>query len=344
MSPRTYTALAVPVALALLAGGCGGLEPAEEVAADLELANGGFDTEDEAPMFGEEPLFTASTDVEAPYQDPLEGDDAVAELMGDPEAAVYATAIQWGQMPGDPTHAVGRDWSGTFRVNRGAILIRRVVRFEDATDAIDPRTDPLAVTFRSVTRPHNDGLRLAIVDPEPEAVEPLVLEYELADGTSHSVAMADLLLEPETITVDAASNRMVAVAMRRPAVGCAHGFLHGRWHALRPGLGRFLGRVTDADGEPVGHVRGLFGTRASGEHVFFGKYIDQDGSFQGLLRGRADEGHFGGVWKDRDGDVGSLGGLYRESLPGAETGGQFLGRWAERRCGIELDEEPAPAS
>jgi hypothetical protein len=108
-------------------------------------------------------------------------------------------------------------------------------------------------------------------------------------------------------------------------------------------VGLFVGGVSDEDGELVGHVRGIYGTRSTGDHVLFGKYIALDGTFQGLLRGRADEGHFGGIWADRDGEVGAFGGVYRESIPGPETGGQFVGRWVERRCNLEIDEEPAPA-
>jgi hypothetical protein len=344
MSRAAHVALAATLTLALGGAGCNPvLGEADQAAEDLELEDGGFDTEDEQPLFGEAAVFEESLDVETDYTDPLETDDEVDTMMNAPDAAIYATAIQWGQMPGDPTNAVARDWTGTIRVNRGAILVRRVIRFEDATDAVEQRTNPLEVSFSSVTRPQNDGLRLLVVDPTPESEEALTLEYELADGTVYSIAMDDMLIEPVVLSVDSDDNRMVAVALRRPLDACEHGFLAGRWHALRAGLGRFIGRVADEDGEVIGHVRGVYGTRKNGEHVFFGKYIALDGGFRGILRGRADDGHFGGIWADRDGEVGSLGGVYRESIPGQEIGGQFLGRWAERRCNLDIDEDLPPS-
>jgi hypothetical protein len=81
-------------------------------------------------------------------------------------------------------------------------------------------------------------------------------------------------------------------------------------------------------------VRGLFGVRASGEQVFFGKYIDLDGHFRGLFAGRYGDGRFAGKWIDRDlDDHGVLGGAYRETTDGA---GHFLGRWAETSCNLPI--------
>jgi hypothetical protein len=90
--------------------------------------------------------------------------------------------------------------------------------------------------------------------------------------------------------------------------------------------------VKNADGEPIGAIRGIFGVKESGEKVFFGKYIDQDGRFRGIFAGSCAEGELRGRWLTRTGDAGELGGRYVESIPGAETGGHFLGHWAETRC------------
>jgi hypothetical protein len=40
-----------------------------------------------------------------------------------------------------------------------------------------------------------------------------------------------------------------------------------------------------AKGAVVGTVKGNWGTDTTGQNVFVGKYIDNDGKFQGLLRG-----------------------------------------------------------
>ena len=126
--------------------------------------------------------------------------------------------------------------------------------------------------------------------------------------------------------------------MREPADPCAHGTLRGRWHRVEDGRGRLIGVVSDAEGEPIGHVRGVYGRRASGEQVFFGKYIDRDGRFRGLFGGGYGEGHFAGRWIVRpDQEHGRLAGFYRETIEGPETGGLFLGRWAETSCNLRLD-------
>jgi hypothetical protein len=128
---------------------------------------------------------------------------------------------------------------------------------------------------------------------------------------------------------------MVAIAVARAVDACQHGFMMGRWHRVEEGRGRFVGRVVSADGDLRGHVRGIYGVRESGEQVFFGKYIDRDGRAQGIFAGQYDGGTFTGRWRDRSGDRGTLAGRYRESIPGAETGGHFIARWSERTCPAE---------
>ena len=111
---------------------------------------------------------------------------------------------------------------------------------------------------------------------------------------------------------------------------CQHGFLRGRWHAMSPNAGVYAGLVLDTDGEPTGHIRGIYGQRRTGESVFFGKFIARDGGFRGILLGTYEDGHFDARWLDRGGDRGMLRGMYR---PGETLrAGRFLGRWAETTC------------
>jgi hypothetical protein len=223
-------------------------------------------------------------------------------------------------------------------VSRGVLLIRRIVAFEDRTDAVERRTDPRSIDFSSVTRSHVDGLRLTIVDPEPASAEPLVLTYEPADGTAWSRTIDALVEGPQSLELDEFGNRLVAVAMPEPADVCANGFLRGRWHRVRDGRGRLYGHVSDGEGEPVGHMRGIYGRRRNGEQVFFGKFIDRDGRFRGLLRGTYGDGHFRGRWLDRgEPDRGRLAGEYRENRSIRGIGGHFLGRWAETACDMPLE-------
>jgi hypothetical protein len=258
--------------------------------------------------------------------------------MDAPGAVLFNTMVLWGQMPPDRDNDQALVWSGTISINRGALIVRRSLGFEDRTDAILDRTDPRSVSFDSMTLPHMDGLRLTIVDPTPGSDEPLVVTYILDNGNQLTAPMSDLVDGPVSLAVDEAGNRIVAVAMPERADPCAHGTLRGRWHKVRDGRGRFIGRVDGADGEPEGHIRGVYGRRADGEQVFFGKYIDLDGRFRGIFGGGYRDGHFAGRWLVRGPlDHGVLAGEYRETIRGPETGGHFLGRWAETSCNLRLD-------
>ena len=313
-----------------------------EIGEAIAQVNGGLDMEDmedEAPMFGEQDRFAAAElETEEAYDDAMEREGDVIAMQREVGASVVHTVMQWGQIPFDPDAEEIVDWSGTLSVNRGAILLRRVVAFESGLgDGIEPRTSPQELSFRSTTRPASDGLRLTIIDPTPNADEPLILDYSNADGSVYSVALSDLVAAPQSFDVDDAGNRIVAVAISRSDDECESGTLGGRWHRVARDRGRLLGQVRATDGELLGHVRGVYGERPDGNRVFFGKYINTEGVFRGIFAGRYLAGHFGGVWLTRSGEVGALGGQYRETIAGPEVGGHFLGRWAERLCGASVE-------
>lgn len=290
-------------------------------------------------MFGEPDLFeVAQLEEEVAYSDSMQESADVIAMQQGADAAVVHTVMRWGQIPFNPDAEAIVDWSGTLRVNRGAILIRRAVGFETATgDGIDARVSPQELSFSSHTRPASDGLRLTIIDPTPEADEPLVLDYSNAEGSQYSVELADLVAAPQSLDVDDNGNRIVAVAIAGSLDACDSGTLGGRWHRVAEGRGRLLGQVRDTDGELVGHMRGVYGERANGNRVVFGKYIGLQGGFRGIFAGRYEAGHFRGLWMTRAGEVGALGGQYRETIAGPEVGGHFLGRWAERSCNVSVE-------
>lgn len=303
--------------------------PVDEVTADLELENGGFDTGDEAAMFGVDDLF-AEAQIEA-------ASDAVDEMSADvasidtSTAEAHDMALVWGRLPPDPTATDGRDWSGTLELSRGGMLIRRRIGFELATDRVLPRTRRDLIEVRSVTRPFADGLVLRIVDDRPGDAEPIRLTYRSIDGTRvHTIDLRDLRDRP-IVRDDGDGNRMVAAGRRRNDT-CAHGTMRGRWHALAPNAGVYLGVVANAAGAPVGHVRGIFGQRRSGESVMFGKFIDRDGRFTGIINGNYDAATdtFEARWLDRQGDHGVLHGVTFEG-PSLRAGG-LVARWAETSC------------
>ncbi len=312
----------------------------DEVAAAIELDNGGLDTEDEAPMFGADQQFAAAS-IEGgdAYVDAMAEDDATVEMRAIAGALRARLVVVWGQLPPDlEPETESRDWSGRLSVNRGAIVVRRTIGFEEATDRVLPRTDRTAIDFDTQTRPFADGLVLELVDPDPANAEPLTLTYDLDDGSSHALAIADLLAGPVSAEVDDQGNRIVATLVR-DGDACDHGFGRGRWRAVGDGLGRMMGMIADADGAPIGHLRGIWGERQNGEQAFFGKYIATDGSFRGIFAGRYADGELHGRWIGRGGDTGRLDGAYRESLPGPEVGGLFLLRWAETSCAQDIPAE-----
>ena len=292
--------------------------------------------QDEAPAVRRRGQFAeAAIPAGSAVADPIAQDPTVLDLNQRPDVARLRVDILWGQLPPDRTNPDVHDWSGSIAVSRGALIVRRSVGFE-LGDHLVPRTGPDAVAFHSVTRPFADGLALTVLDPNPDPTVPLTLTYTPDDGSAPIVFRAgDLVAGPVSVDVGTSGDRMVAVALRDHDA-CDHGFMRGRWHALRAGLGGFLGVVADADGNPIGHVRGIWGARKNGERVFFGKYINAAGQFRGILAGHYGDGHFLGRWLVRGGDHGRLQGLYREDIPGPDTGGHFIARWAETSCAENL--------
>jgi len=335
------TRLAPLLALALLGPGCLAEEAdeADEIASALEDDNGGLTMDDELPMFGADDDFAAAAlGDQVEYVDPMEQDESVAVMMDGPDAVVARVQLLWGQLPPDGQPDL-RNWSGRISINRGALLVRRTIAFDPVTDRILQRTDAQQVDFTSVTAPHVDGLVLVIVDPQPDSSEPLTLSYaSIADGEVYTATLGALLAGP--VVADLGDgNRMAGVALARPIDACDHGFLRGRWRAVAPGRGVFMGGVADGEGAPIGHVRGLYGRRLNGEQVFFGKYIDLDGHFRGIFGGHYQDGDFRGRWLTRAGEHGVLGGEYRETSPGPHPAGHFAGRWAETSCAQDLPAE-----
>ena len=326
--------------LVAAAGACtdGPEDEADQIVSQLELENGGLDTEDEAPSFGEVETFTAaSIEAGAAVDDTMDRDTEVAALRDRTDVQRLRVAAVWGRMPPSREEVTRTDWSGRIEVSRGAIVVRHRIGFEETTDRLMPRDTRTAVAFQSVTGPFADGLVLEVLADAD--LGSITLSYVPNTGDRLDIALSDLLAGPLSTERDANGNRIVVTALRRDRDDCDHGFMRGRWHALRPGLGGFRGIVTDADGAPIGHMRGIYGTRRNGEQVFFGKFINREGQFRGIFAGHYRDGSFVGRWLTRDGEHGRLGGHYRESLPGPEVGGVYMGRWAETSCAADLPED-----
>ena len=342
---RRHGSLPLALLLTLPAAACvdsASSGDSQDVSSALEQPNGGFDTTDEPPEFGAQADFTAAAvESDSAASDPLAGDPTTTAIDGASAAAGFRMLVVWGKIPADRDATASRDWTGSLAVSRGGLIVRRTIGFEDRTDQLLPRPSLDTVGFQSVTRPYVDGLALTVLDPpSPTATGSQTLTYRSADGASvYTFDLSQLAAGP--IAVDAGDGfKMVAIGVHRQAAACDRGFMRGRWHALSAHLGRFLGVVTDEDGAPVGHVRGIYGQRRNGDSVLFGKFIDREGQFRGLLAGTFDNGQYRARWIDRQGEHGTAHGAYFEGA--TATGGHFLGRWAESSCTADALPAPTP--
>lgn len=327
---RTYS---LSLALALLLPACldRGDSDSQDVSSDLEKANGGMDTADEAPAFGADAeIADAAIEADTGATDALASDPTMTSM--DHPGTGFRVVLLWGKLPADRGADQARDWSGSLQVSRGGLLVRHTIGFEDATDSLTPRASnaPGTVAFHSVTRPYVDGLALTVLDPDPATSSSQTLTYSAATGgITYTLDLAQLAHGP--IVIDAGDGfKMIAVGHRRRADACDAGFMRGRWRSLSSHLGTYLGVVTNEDGERTGHVRGVFGQRRNGDAVVFGKFIDHEGHFRGLMVGSYANGQYQTRWLDRQGDHGTARGVYFEGA--AASTGHFLGRWAETSC------------
>jgi hypothetical protein len=296
----------------------------------VDQADGGYTTADEAPMFGASDEFDAAAiEADTPVADTMAQDQTVVAMAGAPSTDGRDVILVWGRIPGQPLAQQGRDWSGQLQISRGALIVGRTIGFEDRTDHLLPRTSKDTVPFASVTKPFVDGLALRVLDPTPAATDPLTLTYTSADGaTTYSLDLAQLATGP--LVVDAGDGFKVVAAAVRDNDSCEHGFMRGRWHQVTQHLGVYRGLVVGPEGAIIGHVRGIYGQRQNGDRVMFGKFIDDAGHFKGILAGTYGSGDFAAKWITKDGDHGLVKGKYIESPNVA--GGLFAAKWADSAC------------
>lgn len=318
----------------------GGGEDAAEVQAieqALEMEDGGLNTEDDAPVFGDEATFEELGELaeDEVVQDEVAEDAEVVAAEEHPHAKAFAVSLAWGQLRLNPDVAAATVWEGTVTVNRGALVVRRRILFEEGDSFTRP--DRRTVAFESTTRPHRDGLLLHwVLSPEMDVdVEGVPAMTFTSGDYSATVTVGQMIRHLRVDEVgDAAGNRVAVHAFElRPGL-CAQGFLTGRWISApgRDDLGRWIGRWVQADGSLAGHLRGVWGRRQDGERVLFARYIDRTGTFRGLIRGRYADGAFAGVYVDPEHKVlGRLGGHYVLATEGERRGGFFRGRWG-RAC------------
>jgi hypothetical protein len=296
--------------------------------------NGGYDSEDEAPMFGLPSMGQFGADPEA--GDPShtgEGEAAAEAVEG---AEVYLLRIVWGNLElngfdgEDRTepHPDWLDWSGTLALEgKGGLILKRTILF-DPHDHIVPEDDRHRIEWISHTGPHLDGLLVKVIYlPNPAATEPSITFT--TSPVTQTIPIADLDHYNEIALIDEDGHGAAFTALRVGDDDCLEGFLAGKWHDRPEGEGGvFRGRALSERGALNGHIRGHYGITDDGNPVFFGKYINTAGHFRGLFRGAYGGGAFEGDWVSADGALeGTLSGKY---INGGEADqGFFQGFWAE---------------
>lgn len=321
-----------------------------EQVVDLDDPYGGFNFGDEEPAFGDAAMTEMfGPELNAEYNDPMESDPDVIGNK-DRRRPITYLMITWGNLEADSTIDFWTDWSGSLTAENGAICLKRTIAW-DAHDEILPRTSRDLLEWRSQTKPHFDGILVAlhkIYKPDttlstsagdvPDS-EPLSITFA-TDPFTVTITEENLKDLHRVVKVDEAGNAVAFNTITVEPDRCPTGFLAGQWRPVshRPG-GIFRGKWISENGIHNGYLRGIYGPDSSGEKVFFGKWIKRNGYFHGLLvgyygdfdaepggwfkgvwltRGLRTGGHLHGVWNTRD-----------ASVDQDHPGGFFKGRWAK---------------
>lgn len=318
--------------------GCSDNTISEQTTAELNLQDdfGGYTASDEAPAFADGDLLDAA-DEEVEFNDPVANSPEVVDLSEDSESGHFHLRAVWGRLEFDPTVSEATDWTGSLTITRGAMVVRRVIRFERGQDYIEPRHERTLVEWVSQTTVHNDGIGVDIFVPPPipeiDSVEIYVID-SLGDTVGVRIRVDTLWLEPDPVTVAfetgpysrtftlrelARLDTVVyledsnAVAFHAHELNhciCRRGFLRGTWGYDDEGNGVFKAVWIGCAGFPSGYMRGHWGVNDNGRKVFFGKWISANGAFEGLIRG---------VWGNRPT-------TNANDLANRRAGGYFAGR------------------
>jgi hypothetical protein len=365
--------------LAFLASGCGreggpaagGNVATDEFARiDLDKGFGGLTATAEEPAFADPGMEAAlAADAGEVCLDPLvltpEFQRLDRALRGHPDLpdslrpGLTFLRVRWGHLAGpvDTLDAAGdcarTDWSGTIRVDRGLLVVRRVLAFERPDDHIVfPRVDAHTVGVASATRCGHDGIVLQILtlpaalEDSATAAVPNRLHFELGPFSA-TYDVADLVAITDLVEIDADGNNveLTGVHPRRPDA-CPSGTLVGRYRKAAADLpdtaagdghdrlGRLMVAWRSSDGGLGGFLRGAYGLNDAGARVFVGKLIGPRGEFRGLVQGTWETGvaagdllHFSGQWFGAGGSAEGV--VAGDGYPGPDGGGGFVtGRWS----------------
>ena len=297
---------------------------------NLEDEFGGYASTDERPAFDDAVVVEIAGET-AEVADNVATDPETSRIETEDTTRIYAMTLRWGHF-GGVTDLGGNDrvdWSGVMRVNGDArIVLLNTISFESGDAAVLPREDPQLLEWKSMIQNGHDGVRVVVLQPVDEisgsAGDSLYLTTEFFNGSFALDEMGDfdnlmdvsdsgLQMRLQSIEVDDATD-----------INTFQGWLEGRWRwSSENNQGSFRGVWVNPRAGAVGHVRGHFGINKAGENVFFGKYIDREGHFEGFLRGSFSVG---------EGDVAQGRGVFQGNWFSAERDdrGRIIGRWATR--------------
>ena len=336
---------------------------------NLDSPTGGFTFTDEEPAFGEAELFEPMFN-EVAVEDSTADSTQVRELFKNRNVKIFRMRSIWGHLVSTyedtlesrDTEYCPVDWSGMMKLEGGAILIERVIAFDEG-DCVT-REDVETISWTSHTGPHIDGLQVMLVVPwGPDDSSATWVEPKFVFETgpfSRTFSLEELASLSLIEMVDRCGNGISMNAHLMPPY-CPYGFLAGAWKNIPPDtippadtndtqkivLGVYRGIWISERGTPGGYLRGVFGLNSLGEQVFFGKYVDMTGRFKGILKGHYGVcpeltdtaeypyGFFRGIWINEDRvTAGGLRGHWSTREPGF---GYFHGVWGQF-CSEEKEE------
>ena len=327
----------------------------------------GLTTASEAPGFGD-PELLASEAEEVDVTDPLASTAAVLAMTTDPSSGYFRFRAVWGHLRLDTSETTATSFDGSLEISRGAVLIRRTIRFELAQDYIVPRVERTLLEWVSTTTIHNDGIvadllvpallpsydttvtvvvdslgdssRVITVDTIPPDNTPVEVTFK-AGVYSRTFTLGELAALDTVVTLDD-GNEIAIQAFQRTR--CGKGSLAGYWGMNEDGQGVFRGVWIDHTGTMAGWVKGYYGTNDNGRRVFAGKWVNRAGTFEGFIAGtwqphpntnaaeiahnRAGGSFEGHIYNANREAVGELAGKYKSSQNA--RGGFFQARWRHR--------------
>ena len=353
--------LLMVAAFALFVVGCSD-NPSEPTTTDQTNLNdefGGLTATDEAPGFGDPDLVAAETEEEE-VDDVVLASPEVHDAVDNPDWSLFHFRAVWGRLSYDSTSTTPTVWDGSLTASDGALVIRRLIRFELNQDGYLVRNDPLQVEWFSTTTTHNDGVAVDFYVPPTLVVDTTYVTDTLGDTTD--IVLDTLPTEPITLTFATGpytqtfdlselgaldtvinlpdGNSIVFQSIQVFRNTCQRGGVAGQWGYDEEGNGLFRGLWMSHVGM-AGYIQGSFGVNDDKEKVFFGKWINRNGQFEGLIKGtwesnvsdsastnarRRAAGRLEGVICDRDGNpIGQLKGVFKSGL--RWPSGWFQARW-----------------